>query len=416
MPIFADCSAIHPDQGMTEGDMIATQRVAAQRDEIIMFRDTGCWSRPYIARGHPTKPFHVKGKSSDWGPHAGLVPYNSEFSKAFSGEAIKKGFALNKHAIAGNFARPIPLYVSEDFIRTELLVRKGSGARPPIDEIEAPRDGIRYFFCTKPNDNPSLPGKKYVLLGRKVPDGRYQIFTFPLTVGSQRSTLFLKESEAEPMLVMTVPGADLPITGDYDLFAVCPSWARYGDTDLQSYLRADGAKYTGMDQKMDPTLDNPIQNASMHRTTVKANMVPGPNQGAMVDQARQSMGLVKKAFTPEDPDRGNLTPRILAVVTALKGAMGGRFARVHHNAESGRPFAPGAEDGFPLTTFHPRRGIGGYEFLNATINDVGDLREYFTRLYHGGYYPPRNHAWKMQSLRDDSAIKARLVDLFRNRR
>jgi hypothetical protein len=95
--------------------------------------------------------------------------------------------------------------------------------------------------------------------------------------------------------------------------------------------------------------------------------------------------------------------------------MGGRFPRVHHNAESGRPFAPGAEDGFPLTTFHPRRGIGGYPFLNATINDIADLRDYFTRLYNGGYYPPRNRAWQMQSLRDDSAIKGKLADLFKNR-
>ena len=95
--------------------------------------------------------------------------------------------------------------------------------------------------------------------------------------------------------------------------------------------------------------------------------------------------------------------------------MGGPFPRVHHNAESGRPFAPGAEDGFPVTTFHPRKGIGGYSFRNAGIDSVSDLRDYFTRLYNDGYYPPRNHAWKMGSLRDDSAIKAKLTDLFSNR-
>jgi len=119
--------------------------------------------------------------------------------------------------------------------------------------------------------------------------------------------------------------------------------------------------------------------------------------------------MINAAFTPEDPDRGNLTPRIMEVIRALVSAMGGTFPRVHHNAESGRPFAPGAEDGFPLTTFHPRRDIGGYPFLNAIINDIGDLREYFTRLYKGGYYPPRNHAWNMPSLRDDSAVKAQLM-------
>jgi hypothetical protein len=47
-----------------------------------------------------------------------------------------------------------------------------------------------------------------------------------------------------------------------------------------------------------------------------------------------------------------------------------------------------------LTTFHPYRGIGGYSFLNATINDGADLRDYFNRLYAGGYYPPRNRAWE----------------------
>jgi hypothetical protein len=393
MPIYADNSQNHPDQGMTIQDMQATLRVAAARDEIIMFRDTGCWSRPYIALGHPTKPFHVKGKSSDWGPHAGLVPLNSEFSKAFSEPAIKKGIALNKEAIAGNYARPIPLFVSEAFIQKELLVNKGSANRPPIDRITKPREGVIYFFCTKPNDDPKQPGKPYVLFGKKAADGRYQIFTFPLDAPTtSEKQLFLKESSGEPMLVMTVPGADKPITGDYDLFAVCPSWNSYG----------------GSDRKMDPTLDNPLQNQSVQRTTAKLS---SPDAATRL-RAQTSLDHINAAKTPEDPDRGNLTPRLSRVIAALVAAMGGQFPRVHHNAESGRPFAPGAEDGFPVTTFHPRSGIGGYTFLNATINDVGDLRDYFTRLYAGGYYPPRNRSWKMPNLRDDSAIRLQLQRIY----
>ena len=387
MPIYPDNSANHPDQGMTHADMQAVARVAAQRNEIIMFRDTGCWSRPYIEAGHPTKPFHVKGKSSDWGPHAGLVPYDSEFSKAFSQGAIDKGFKLNKDAIKGNFARPVPAFVTEEFIRSELLVNKGSGNRPPVDRITQPRADVTYFFCTKPNDNPALPGKPYVLFGKKGGDGRYQIHTFPLdAVAVRERELFLQEGKGEPLLVMTTSG-DLPITGDYDLFAVCPSWDSYG----------------ALDKKMDPTLDNPQQNASFKKTSAKL-FDPATSM-----QAYASVAAIRSAFTPEDPDRGNLTPRISAVVGALVAAMGGRFPRVHHNAESGRPFAPGASDGFPITTFHPRRGIGGYPFLNATINDTNDLRQYFTNLYNGGYYPPRNHSWQMQSLRDDSAVKAQLT-------
>jgi len=385
---------------MTAEDMSAVSRVAAGRNEIIMFRDTGCWSRPYIALGHPTKPFHVKGKSSDWGPHAGLVPYNSEFSKAFKQKDIEKGSGLNKIAIKENYARPIPLFVSEDFMRRELLVPKGRNQRPPIGRMAKPRDGVAYFFCTKPNDDPMQAGKDYVLMGKLVADGRYQIYAWPKEVQlTNEKQLFLQESLAEPMLVMTVPGADLPITGDYDLFAVCPSWNDYGR----------------IDRKMDPTLDDPKQNASYNRLLAKIdNKSPSNSESAAV--AAISKRKIDAAFTPEDPDRGNLTPRILAVVNALVAAMGGKYRRVHHNAESGRPFAPGAEDGFPLTTFHPRIGVGGYNWLNATIDDLGDLKDYFTKLYAGGYYPSRNYAWRMPSLRDDSIIRAQLVSAWSNRR
>jgi hypothetical protein len=408
MPTYEDSSANHPDQGMTPQDMQMIQEVAAARNEIIMFRDTGCWSRPYIARGHPTKPFHVKGKSSDWGPHAGLVPHDSEFSKAFADKDIAKGRAANREAIKGNYARPIPAYVDEQFIQANLLTPKGSRRLKPVDQMTRPRDGVLYFFCSKPNDDPKLPGKQYVLLGKRVDDGRYQLFTFPLDAPTTNAReLFLKESAATPLMVMTVPGSDLPITGDYDLFAVCPSWDGYG----------------AMDRKMDPTLDNRIQNASFARTQQKA-LVNGP-AGAT---ARSSLTAIKAAATPEDPDRGNLTTRLAAVITALVARMGGKYPRVHHNAESGRPFAPGAADGFPLTVFHPRRGIcavsdpsaphrnfAGFQFLNATIDQEVDLRQYFERLYVGGYYPPRNRAWNMDSLRDDSAIKARLEKLYAGR-
>ena len=39
-----------------------------------------------------------------------------------------------------------------------------------------------------------------------------------------------KEAEKHPLEVMTSneAGAGMPMTGDYDLFAVCPSWAQYG--------------------------------------------------------------------------------------------------------------------------------------------------------------------------------------------
>ena len=69
------------DNGMTIPDMQACLKAAIILKEIIIFRSTGRWSLRWLERGHPSKNFHLKGKSSDWGPQAGFVPLNGRFSK-----------------------------------------------------------------------------------------------------------------------------------------------------------------------------------------------------------------------------------------------------------------------------------------------------------------------------------------------
>jgi hypothetical protein len=410
MPTWEDNSQNHADQGMTEADITACQEVARLRNEIIMFRSTGCWSRPHIAAGHPTKPFHVKGKSSTWGPHAGFVPVDSEYSKAVSEADIAKGRKLNKEAIDGKWARPAYLFVTEEYITKHLLVPKGLTHRPAVDRITAGKDReFIDFYCTKPDENDSREnGKLYIFRGFRVGD-KWQIFCFHKQ----------DYSRPEPLQVLAVPGSDLPITGDYDLFAVCPYWKDYGSKD----------------KKMDPTLDDRAQNRSMRRLRQKVHVGHeisawfGINWGPMA-----SIATIESYKTPEDPDRGNITARIFEVIVALNAQMGAAYGagmqmgqpnvyqggvvnqRVHHNAESGRPFAPGAEDGFPLTTFHPGP-VGPYGFLNATIEELGDLRAYFETLYANGYYPPRNPAWQMPNLnqffRDE--FKQQLADVLGRR-
>lgn len=402
MPINGDQAQNHSDQGMTESDILACQRVAQIRNEIIIFRSTGPWSRPHIENGHPTKPFHVKGKSSTWGPHAGFIPLNSRYSKAISQKDIDKGVRLNNEAIKGRFARPVSLFLTQKYIDAYLTPKRGMTARPAVETITTPRDDVMYFYCRKPNEQDRAGNERHVFLGKRTNRGAWEIFVFPDGAAQTQSrALFLQESSAEQLLVMAVPGSDLPITGDYDLFAVCPSWGDYGSLDM----------------KMDPTLDDPRQNASFARTRQKANMNALPHQVAMKQRAMESMRKIQDAASPEDPDRGNITPRIFQVIVQLNAAMGVAYGagmkigqpneyqggivnqRVHHNAESGRPFAPGAEEGFPLTVFHPHNHVGPYTFRNAVINDINDLRRYFKNIHHGGYYVPRNHAWKIESFK-----------------
>ena len=67
---------------------------AACADEVIIFRSTGPWSKRWLEKDHSSKNFHVKGKRSDWGPHAGLVPYDGIYSKVgYSPAKAAKGTA-----------------------------------------------------------------------------------------------------------------------------------------------------------------------------------------------------------------------------------------------------------------------------------------------------------------------------------
>jgi len=84
----------HNQNGMTREDMEAVKRVADRLDEVIIFRSTGPWSKRWLEKDHSSKNFHVKGKRSDWGPHAGLVPYDGIYSKVgYSPAKAAKGTA-----------------------------------------------------------------------------------------------------------------------------------------------------------------------------------------------------------------------------------------------------------------------------------------------------------------------------------
>src|SRR6476660_9272599 len=93
------------ENGMIESDMRASLSVANSLDEVIIFRSTVPWSQRWIKQSYPTKNFHVKGKSSDWGPQAGFVPYNGLYSKVGSDSTkAAAGTAANDDGLNHHFA------------------------------------------------------------------------------------------------------------------------------------------------------------------------------------------------------------------------------------------------------------------------------------------------------------------------
>ena len=84
-----------------------------------------------VERGYPSKNFHVKGKSSDWGPQAGFVPFDGFFSKVgYDKDKAAKGTAANREGMESGFAARTTLCLTGEEIRMQL--EEPSGGRTAL--------------------------------------------------------------------------------------------------------------------------------------------------------------------------------------------------------------------------------------------------------------------------------------------
>ncbi|WP_211445247.1 anthrax toxin-like adenylyl cyclase domain-containing protein [Collimonas humicola] len=403
----------HPENGMQGCDMQAVLAVADTLDEVIMFRSTGPWSLRWIEKGFRTKNFHVKGKSSDWGPQAGLVPYDGIYSKVgHNPQQAANGTKANQDGINDNYASTTQLTLSYEDLQRQLNDRAGQPARQAIHKMKAIPGSPDYFLFARRSGD----GKE--LCFRAVQKGvAYQIWVYPEELGTDTKMLMQAHDKAIPLKVMTsseVGANNQPMTGDYDLMSICPKWGNYGSQSTQE-ISKQGLVFSGTRGAqpgqvfeagvgLDKVLDM--------RTNTGAR--PG---GGVTDATYQ--GLTKKdaGKLQEHNDMGNITPRILRCINELNRAMGAvdenaPFRRVHHNAESHRNHIFGAltkmelekGEGLPITVFQPSSlqiaGSPTQKYLDvSTFETFSEFEAYVSLLHEAGYYVPKNWTWGM-SIRD----------------
>jgi hypothetical protein len=443
-------SFAHHDNGMTEKDMLACVAAADELDEVIIFRSTGPWARRWIERDYPTKNFHVKGKSSDWGPQAGFVPYLGIYSKEGSNLVqARDGTALNDDGLGGGYAGKTQLTLALDELILQASKPEGSSQRKAIEEmvwdpdrnaylLRARRSGdsrmftflaqsaggvYKIFAMPEREDsliaghaeipNYSRPGNSGPRLSRTIRDfphaGTVTMHEMPapIPLGTDR-----RRPALVPLEVMTSSevGADnRPMTGDYDLMAVCPRWESYGST-APSEISKPGLVFEGKPPQPGQTFDPGARMDKVLDMRVNTGARPAGGNTKVTFQNKNAKQIQN---LEEHPDMGNLTPRILRCINVLNERMGqaGALRRVHHNAESHRNQIFGAltagkmskGDGLPLTVFQPRRLLGnsptrGYENV-STLETLDEFRTYASLLQRAGYFVPRHWAWGM-SIRD----------------
>jgi hypothetical protein len=448
MPVHGlDLSHRHEENGMTRADMEACSRVATKMNEVIIFRSTGPWSLRWIERNYPTKNFHVKGKSSDWGPQAGFVPRLGLYSKV-GGAADKEvqGDNHNLDGISHSYASTTHLTLTKEELEIQRdSIASGRTALTEMKKIDGSDDYI--LIAERPSDHKRFAFRAVYSRWSKGVNTKgedYKIYVFGTATGMKpvRTLGFEKLGEVAPtssssvpteggwpLLVMTsseVGANNRPLTGDYDLMAVCPTWGNYGSKSVGAiskpgvdFGRKGGAEVGqtfNASSNLDAVLDMrtstglPGQKVTFEKDGVtkqewRTYGKDGVGAGGYNKRAASTPGM-----THEHGDMGNLTPRILRCINELNLAMGqtGPFRRVHHNAESHRNVIFGGitaidmakGEAFPLTIFQPNAlRVPGYHENVFTLVNLGEFKSYATLLNDAGYYVPRNWVWGM-SIRD----------------
>ncbi|GJJ05728.1 hypothetical protein RugamoR64_62660 [Duganella rhizosphaerae] len=409
MPLFGLAPSFDdPENGMTRLDMIASQRVANELDEVIIFRSTGPWSRRWLEDGYPSKNFHVKGKSSDWGPQAGFVPYDGTYSKVGHNQGkAQKGTRANQKGINDRFASARVLELTLEQLTLQMLLAEEMPPRTALQFMEAVPGTRDYSLLAQRSGDGQLFEflARWNRAGPTAGEAVYQIHVY--TIATDFSAHGMASRLLLPLEVMCSSEAganNRPMTGDYDLMAVCPRWSDYGSTS-SAQIAKPGLVMNGMAPRLGQVFERGT-NLDKVLTMESSTGRPRP-QGW---QAPAGFG------NEEHYDMGNVTPRILRCINLLNGRMvngNGAFRRVHHNAESHRHVAFGAltmadmendNDGFPLTVFQPDAAgirspaIAAYGNV-ATLLNMREFRVYAGLLQDAGYFLPRNAAWGM-SIRD----------------
>jgi hypothetical protein len=379
--------------GMTEADMAACVTAATQLNEVIIFRTTGPWSLRWIERNYPTKNFHVKGKSSDWGPQAGFVPYLGMYSKV-GGNRTKeeKGTAYNNQGIGGGYTKQTQLCLELE----ELFTQKNriSDGRTALTKMIKKENSDVWLLYAKR----SADGKEFAFLAAK-DQNSYKIFVY--------KNVF-EPTDPQPLMVMTsgeIGAKNKPLTGDYDLMSVCPTWNSLGNRSLKEISKpglnfgrnnqAEPGQSFAAGVNLDAVLDMRVNTG--YKIGIKASQY-----GALLG----TPGIDK-----EHGDMGNLTARNLRCINTLNIQMGqvGPLRRVHHNAESHRNAIFGGissqemedvNEGFPLTAFQPRTAnVNSHPENVVTLLNKNEFKNYACCLHKAGYFVPRSWLWGM-SLRD----------------
>lgn len=344
--ISALVDVVRTQTGIVPSHLEKLLQVAVVHDCVIAVRPVDRMATALIEAGHPTKDFHIKGKSASWGPQAGMICVDQNFSKLEGGDA-KEIAGFNEeiaHSLkprgrgAPPFAVQVPLTLSRERL-SALLASQVITAPSHTDNEHMPT----HLEAIGPS------GKKYIFAAKLESSGRYAI-----------------TRAGKPLYVLAPKVGALPLTADYDLMFVAPRMDALGPQDNLPV----------------PTISHRIFRSRL-------------NHYKRISHSVTLLSYLDKNtfYAGQDPDKGNVSPRVGKMIGVINQALGcpEGLEVVHHGADSSNP-ATQPKTNYPLTIFLPHP-IGNFKRM-MVIHHVDELKQLLQSLKDEGYQPPINPLWE----------------------
>jgi adenylate cyclase ExoY len=341
--------------GIVPEHLVKLQTLAQEKNCIIGIRPVDEMATDLIKDGHPTKGFHIKGKSSDWGPHTSCICVDQGLSK-LAGKPDKTVAEYNDQVktclsstqspegeVIPPYAQKVPLEISKS--RLDTLIEKG----------------IVYNVKYNVNRDP-------VELKAKAPTGDEH--TFQLSRNKEPGAYLVKHNR-EPIEVLALPGDNKkPITADYDLLMIAPSLEDFGAQDM---LPLHEASHTVYKARIDS-----------YRTSPENLAAP----------LKELYSNPAKFYAREDKDIGNASLRIRNMIPEInKHLVGNGEPVVHHSSDTGNP-ATDMKANFPATFTLPKALRQFAEI--CVIRNFDELKTLVQVAKDEGYHVPLNPLWEKE--------------------
>jgi hypothetical protein len=289
--------------GMPEAHMMALQETARETNTSIGIRPVSRFAKTFLQEGCPTKSFAIKNKSANLGIAAGLIPISAKHGRVIADDK-KHGKMLENAYHADPSLQEVALHLKAERIGE---LKHFFGDKLSVEAMPEPHDGA------------------YVLEWMRG-DETIKAYAMPDADGLGFNIL---DADLNPLLVL---GKKInehevkPITADYDLLVVCPSYQAVDfQRDDKSPFRTQGSETKSIDAVMASTRDD----------------YEGPKESP-------SMGNI----SPRTASLTQVINRNIAKIDSNRTELG--LEVVHHNAEFANPFADDLRNNVPSLLVLPR--------------------------------------------------------------